>query len=133
MSGLIYFSSATNNTQRFVERLGLPATRIVKNTVATVPYVLIVPSYSDGEGRGAVAKPVIHFLNDPSNRALIRGVIGTGNLNFGIYFAQAGKIIAAKCQVPLLYKFELSGTDVDVARVRQGLDKFWTQQRSIAP
>jgi len=97
------------------------------------PFVLLTPSYSDGEGRGAVAKPVIRFLNDPANRALIRGVIGTGNLNFGEHFALAGKIVAAKCNVPLLYTFELAGTDEDVARVKQGLDTFWTRQRSTAP
>ncbi|MCJ8139317.1 class Ib ribonucleoside-diphosphate reductase assembly flavoprotein NrdI [Falsirhodobacter halotolerans] len=133
MSGLVYYSSGSKNTERFVERLGRPAIRIQGETRVTEPYVLITPSYSDGEGRGAVAKPVIRFLNDPGNRALIRGVIGTGNLNFGEYFAWAGKIVAAKCNVPLLYTFELAGTNEDVARVSQGLDRFWTRQRSTAP
>lgn len=131
--GLVYYSSGSGNTRRFVERLGCPATRITAETRVTEPYVLITPSYSDGEGHGAVAKPVIRFLNDPANRALIRGVIATGNLNFGEHFALAGKIIATKCQVPLLYTFELAGTEEDVARVRQGLETFWTRQRSIGP
>lgn len=133
MAGLVFFSSASRNTQRFVDRLALPATRIAKDTQVTEPYVLITPSYSDGNGHGAVARPVIRFLNDPANRALIRGVIGSGNLNFGEHFALAAKIVAAKCKVPLLYTFELAGTDEDVARVKQGLDRFWTQQRLIAP
>jgi len=38
----------------------------------------------------------------------------------------AGDIIAAKCQVPHLYRFELMGTPEDVQRVNQGLEKFWT-------
>lgn len=130
--GLVYYSSGSGNTRRFVERLGLPALRIERDTKVTEPYVLITPSYSDGEGRGAVAKPVIRFLNDPGNRALIRGVIASGNLNFGEHFALAGKIIAAKCNVPLLYTFELAGTDDDVARVKQGLETFWTRH-STAP
>lgn len=133
MAGLVYYSSGSGNTQRFVDRLGLPATRILGETRVTEPYVLITPSYSDGLGNGAVAKPVIRFLNDPANRCLLRGVIASGNRNFGEYFAHAGKIIAAKCSVPVLYRFELSGTDEDVARVRQGLETFWTRQRSIAP
>ncbi|WP_128253830.1 class Ib ribonucleoside-diphosphate reductase assembly flavoprotein NrdI [Falsirhodobacter deserti] len=133
MAGLVYYSSGSGNTRRFVERLGLPATRIAGEIRVSEPYVLLTPSYSDGEGRGAVAKPVIRFLNDPANRALIRGVIASGNLNFGEHFALAGKIIAAKCNVPLLYTFELAGTDDDLARVKQGLDTFWTRQRSIAP
>ncbi len=130
MGGLVYYSSASGNTARFVTRLGLPALRIpIRSADPTPlpdrPYVLICPTYGDGEGRGAVAKQVIHFLNDPARRALIRGVIGTGNRNFGRFYASAGDVIAAKCQVPLLYRIELAGTETDIARVRDGLDTFW--------
>ena len=38
--------------------------------------------------------------------------------------AAAGRVIAAKCNVPVLYSFELSGTDTDIDRVTAGLDKF---------
>ncbi len=114
-----------------MERLGRPATRILGETRVSEPYVLITPSYSDGEGRGAVAKPVIRFLNE--HKGLIRGVIGSGNRNFGEHYALAAKIVAAKCNVPLLYTFELAGTDEDVVRVNQGLDRFWIRQRSTAP
>ena len=72
-------------------------------------------------------KPVIRFLNNPHNRSLIRGVIAAGNTNFGTGYATAGNIIAAKCAVPFLYRFELLGTDEDVANVRQGLERFWTR------
>ncbi|WP_339109590.1 class Ib ribonucleoside-diphosphate reductase assembly flavoprotein NrdI [Thioclava sp. GXIMD4216] len=133
MTGLAYFSSATGNTHRFITRLGLPAIRIGGTedrsaSLAELPFVLICPSYSDGEGRGAVPKPVIHALNNPEIRKNIRGVIGTGNTNFGIYYGYAGKVIAEKCKIPLLYRFELSGTDLDIARVRDGLEKFWRAQ-----
>lgn len=91
------------------------------------PYVLICPSYADGMGRGAVVKQVIAFLNDSARRALIRGVIAGGNRNFGDHFASAGKVIAAKCNIPLLYRFELAGTETDIAHVRAGLEKFWRE------
>lgn len=91
----------------------------------TEPFVLICPTYADGQGRGAVAKPVIHFLNDARRRALLRGVIGAGNRNFGRQFASAADVIAQKCGVPVLYRFELAGTDFDVIRVRIGLFRFW--------
>lgn len=124
---VVYYSSKSGNTQRFVNRLGVKATRI--STAADLPpapsspYVLICPTYADGEGRGAVPKPVIRFLNDPANRARIVGVIGSGNRNFGATYALAGRIIADKCKVPLLYTFELAGTETDTARVRAGLEK----------
>lgn len=130
---LVYFSTKSGNTQRFVEKLGLPARRIPLNRDepplrVTQPYILITPSYGGGSTQGAVPKPVIHFLNDPHNRGLIRGVIAAGNTNFGTAYGLAGRIIADKCDVPLLYRFELLGTDEDVARVQQGVDAFWKRQ-----
>ncbi|MFN4153865.1 MAG: class Ib ribonucleoside-diphosphate reductase assembly flavoprotein NrdI [Paracoccaceae bacterium] len=130
MAGLVYFSSASGNTARFVAALGLHAARIPIRPAdpmpaPSAPYVLICPTYADGMGRGAVPKQVIAFLNDPARRALIRGVIAGGNRNFGETYALAGRVIAAKCAIPVLYSFELAGTETDVARVRAGLDRFW--------
>ncbi len=126
MAGLAYFSTSSGNTRRFVEALGLPALRIGADLPRIErPYVLICPTYADDQGLYAVPKPVIRFLNDPANRALLRGVIAGGNRNFGRFFARAGDVIAAKCGVPCLYKFELAGTDQDRSRVKDGLDRFW--------
>lgn len=130
MSGLVYFSSRSGNTARFVQALGLPAARVPIAADEAMPcpdrpYVLICPTYADGAGNGAVPKPVIRFLNDPTRRALIRGVIAGGNRNFGATFALAGAVIARKCNVPVLYRFELAGTQTDIARVRDGLQKLW--------
>ncbi|HEY0214061.1 MAG TPA: class Ib ribonucleoside-diphosphate reductase assembly flavoprotein NrdI [Paenirhodobacter sp.] len=130
MGGLVYYSSGSGNTARFVERLGLPALRIPTAPDQPMPepdgpYVLITPTYADGEGRGAVAKPVIRFLNDPDRRALLRGVIASGNRNFGTTYACAGRVISEKCHVPVLYRFELAGTETDISRVQAGLETFW--------
>lgn len=132
MGGLVYFSSRSENTHRFVERLGLPALRLPIDMAEPTPsvdepYVLITPTYGGGGEKGAVPKPVIRFLNDPQNRSLIRGVIAAGNTNFGTAYALAGDIIAAKCAVPFLYRFELIGTAEDIDNVIQGLGRFWTR------
>ncbi|RPE71515.1 protein involved in ribonucleotide reduction [Pacificibacter maritimus] len=135
MSGLIYFSSASGNTARFVSQLAphvaqmqierLPISPKDPMPQAPHPYVLICPTYADGEGRGAVPKQVIRFLNDPNRRAGLRGVIGAGNRNFGATFARAADVIANKCDVPVLYRFELAGTDTDITRISAGLEHFW--------
>lgn len=130
MGGLLFFSSGSGNTARFVAALGLPALRIPLRAADPMPmppwpYVLICPTYADGAGRGAVPKQVIAFLNEPARRAGLRGVIASGNRNFGATFALAGDVIARKCEVPVLYRFELAGTETDIARVRAGLATFW--------
>ena len=94
--------------------------------------MLVTPTYGGGQGRGvekgAVPKQVIRFLNDEKHRSLIRGVISAGNTNFGEHFCVAGDIISRKCTVPHLYRLELFGTPEDVARVSDGLERWWTQQ-----
>src|SRR5262245_10412974 len=89
---LVYFSSVSGNTARFIEKLGLPAVRIPLHASEGMPqidepFVLVTPTYGGGQGRGeekgAVPKQVIRFLNDDRNRELIRGVISAGNTNFG--------------------------------------------------
>ncbi|MBX4335444.1 class Ib ribonucleoside-diphosphate reductase assembly flavoprotein NrdI [Bartonella raoultii] len=130
MGLIVYYSSATGNTEHFVLQLGQRLFKIDKKKPSLLvkePYVLVVPTYADGEGKGAVPKAVIHFLNENENRKLIRGVIGGGNRNFGRYYSLASKIISEKCCIPCLYRFELRGTDEDVIFVKKGLEKFWKQ------
>lgn len=133
---LVYFSSVSENTHRFVQRLGVAATRIplrprLEGQLHVFePYVLVVPTYGGGEPETAVPKQVIQFLNDPVNRELIRGVITAGNTNFGEHYCLAGRVISSKCHVPELYRFELLGTERDVERVREGLTEFWKQQQT---
>ena len=128
---VVYFSSATENTKRFVEKLGLPSQRIPlrrndPELNVDEPYVLICPTYGGGVSvSGGNSRPVpgqvIRFLNDEGNRSLIRGVIAAGNSNFGADYCLAGKVIADKCKVPYLYRFELMGSAEDVAHVRRQL------------
>ncbi|HCC5865930.1 TPA: class Ib ribonucleoside-diphosphate reductase assembly flavoprotein NrdI [Klebsiella aerogenes] len=132
MSLIVYFSSSSENTHRFVQRLALPAVRIPLNERERIqvdkPYILIVPSYGGGGTAGAVPRQAIRFLNDPHNRQLIHGVIAAGNRNFGEAYGRAGEVIAQKCGVPYLYRFELMGTQQDIDNVRKGVSEFWQRQ-----
>lgn len=132
---LIYFSSTSDNTHRFVQKLGLAADRLPLRTaedtlIATEPFVLVTPTYGGGPEGGAVPKQVIKFLNVEGNRNLIRGVIAAGNTNFHDSYAIAGDVIAAKCRTQLLYRVELMGTPEDVESVRTGLEIFWKRTPS---
>lgn len=138
IGALVYFSSASENTARFVAgcRLqdeGINVYRIPLKAAdqplnVREPYVIMVPTYGGGVVKKAVPIQVKRFLNDRANRAWIRGVIASGNTNFGEAYCAAGDIIAAKCHVPYLYRYELMGTPEDTAAVRNGLVRFFTQQ-----
>ena len=128
----MYFSSVSENTHRFVQRLaaGRPDSAARGRIRVDEPYVLMLPTYGGGsatpdiDAGGFVPKQVIAFLNDEHNRALIRGVIAAGNTNFGAEFALRRRRDLAQMRVPYLYRFELMGTHEDVERVREGLGFF---------
>ena len=139
MAAVVYFSSASNNTARFVEHCafegaGIHTARIPLRAADEAlhidePFVLICPTYGGGEAGKAVPVQVKRFLNDPANRQWIRGVIAAGNTNFGTAYAAAGP----KCHVPLMYRFELMGTSADVRAVRKGLIEFFRTQPQDQP
>lgn len=129
---IVYFSSVSENTHKFVLKTGLPSVRIPLKTaeeppIMHAPYVLCVPSYGRPGGAGSIPPQAVKFLNQPQNREHLVGVIGAGNTNFGDLYCVAAEKVAAKCGVPLLFKFELMGTQEDVQKVQEGLEEFWNQ------
>lgn len=125
---IVYFSSVTENTRRLVDKTGLdghriPLRRTEPELLVTEPYILLVPTYGSGDGRMAVPKQVIRFLNNPANRALCRAVVATGNRNFGDAYGLGGKMVAAKLGVPMLGAFELAGFPGDEQRLIQYHDQ----------
>ncbi|MEY4434866.1 MAG: hypothetical protein RIR16_906 [Actinomycetota bacterium] len=131
MYDVVYFSSVSENTKRFVEKLGLTSVRIPLKTeeAASFTYdrdsILVVPTYGSGEEKTTVPKQVIKFLNNPENRKHIKGVIATGNTNFGESYGLAGDIVSAKLGVPLVQRVELLGTPEDVQQVKERLAQLW--------
>lgn len=124
---IVYFSNYSGNTKRFVERLNendairIPIDRGARGITVDRPYVLLVPTYGGGEGRAAIPRQVRAFLNVRENRALLRGVVGFGNTNFGEHFCKAADLISAKTGVPVIAKVEIFGTDDDVNKVKERL------------
>lgn len=136
MFEIVYFSSTSENTKRFVEKLGLKATRIPLMTKDAAEFqiheksVLVVPTYGGGEDKRAVPVQVIKFLNNPANRRLVAGVIAMGNTNFGEAYCIAGDIVSEKLQVPLLNRVEILGTPDDVEKTRERVAALWQSHQS---
>ena len=128
---VVYFSSVTDNTHRFVQKLDLPNVRIPlrlkdEPLIVNEPYVLVCPTYGGGvsltgENSRPVPRQVIRFLNNEHNRSFIRAVVAGGNSNFGADFGKAGEVISAKCKVPYVYRFEMMGNEDDIRICRGGL------------
>lgn len=128
---IVYFSSVTETTKRFVDKLPfesrrLPLRRNDPKVVGDRPYILIVPTYGGRvESPAIIPKQVIKFLNEEENRNNCIGVMASGNANFGESFLLAGKQVAQKLDVPMLFGFELAGTSEDVDKVVRGIPEYY--------
>ena len=118
---IVYYSNRSNNTHRFVEKLGMGGKRIPQSGDFLVDreFVLFVPTYGSGNDGYSIPRPVANFLNVPQNRQLLRGLVGFGNTNFGEHFCKAAYLIADKTGMPILAKVELLGTPEEVTLVRE--------------
>jgi len=133
---IVYFSNYSGNTKRFVEKIdygnisiNIPIDRGSGSSLTVnSPYVLFVPTYGGGEGRAAIPRQVRSFLNVKENRALLRGVVGFGNTNFGEHFCKAADLISAKTGVPVIAKVEIFGTQQDVDKVKERLTLLYGQE-----
>lgn len=104
----IYYASLTGNVRRFIAKTGLDAEEITADTIVDEPFILVTYTIGFGE----VPDIVSTFLR--SNSYYLRGVAVSGNQIWGANYGHAGDIISRSYQVPLLLKFELSGTSADV-------------------
>ncbi|MED4172601.1 class Ib ribonucleoside-diphosphate reductase assembly flavoprotein NrdI [Halalkalibacterium halodurans] len=105
---IIAYFSLTGNVRRFVESTGLPSVNITEVPKIEYPFIIVTPTYGFGE----VPVQVSRFLQENSDH--LRGVAVSGNRNWGESFGKAGERISELYSVPLLVKFELSGTRRDV-------------------
>ncbi|WEK55993.1 MAG: class Ib ribonucleoside-diphosphate reductase assembly flavoprotein NrdI [Candidatus Cohnella colombiensis] len=110
---LIAYDSRTGNVRRFVKKLDLPSIQITPEMTLDQPFILV--TYTTGFGQ--VPDKVMSFLK--ANHSRLKGVVASGNRNWGDGFAKSADRISELYSVPVLGKFELSGTQRDVESLQQ--------------
>lgn len=125
---LVVYASKTHNVHRFVQKLGVRALRLQSGEeVAQEPCLLL--TYTTGFGQ---APPeVLRFVE--RNRPYVVGVAASGNRNWGHNFARAADVLAEQYGLPVVHKFELSGTAHDIHTIQEAVHEISrTQQRGAA-
>ena len=120
---LVVYDSKTGKVKQFVSKLKLPAVRIVDNLIVNEPFVLVTYTIGFGE----VPETTNKFLIN--NHFYLRGVASSGNKVWGLNFAKSADIISAQYNVPIICKFELAGTDRDVEKFLQGVERLVTNSK----
>lgn len=109
--------SLTGNCKRFVDMCEIPEEDVIYlqdiDYDVDFDYILITPTFGFGEVPAAVSK----FLVE--NHMYLKGVVGSGNKNWGERFANASEIISEEYDVPLLMKIELHGSKKDISEFKK--------------
>ncbi|WP_127575150.1 class Ib ribonucleoside-diphosphate reductase assembly flavoprotein NrdI [Paenibacillus barengoltzii] len=121
----IVFDSKTGNVKRFVQKLGMVCDQIKPDLQIDEPFILI--TYTTGFGQ--VPQTTKEFLSHKGQ--LLQGVVSSGNMNWGKLYGHAADLISEQYDVPVLMKFELSGTNKDVARFKQEVDQIVYSNRQM--
>ena len=111
----VYYDSKTGNVQRFIDK--------IKKEKPEWSFVKISGDMEISENGhlvtfttnfGEIPDTTEKFLENENNRKCIKSVSSSGNMNWGTLFGKATDNIEEKYGIPVLMKFELSGTHVQV-------------------
>ena len=111
----VYYDSKTGNVQRFIDK--------IKKERPEWSFVKISSDMEISENGhlvtfttnfGEIPDTTEKFLGNENNRKYIKSVSSSGNMNWGTLFGKAADKIEETYGIPVLMKFELSGTHVQV-------------------
>ena len=111
----IYYDSKTGNVERFIKKMQarrpdwhfikINPTMVIKNKGHFLTFTTKI---------GEIPATTDEFLQNENNSKLLKSVSSSGNRNWGQFFALAADKIHQKYEIPVLMKFELSGTNTEV-------------------
>ena len=111
----VYYDSKTGNVQRFIDKIKKerPEWSFVKisgdmEILENGHLVTFTTNF------GEIPDTTEKFLENENNKKYIKSVSSSGNMNWGTLFGKAADNIEEKYGIPVLMKFELSGTHVQV-------------------
>ena len=111
----VYYDSKTGNVQRFIDKIKKerPEWSFVKisgdmEILENGHLVTFTTNF------GEIPDTTEKFLENDNNRKYIKSVSSSGNMNWGTLFGKAADKIEETYGIPVLMKFELSGTHVQV-------------------
>lgn len=113
---LVVYNSLTGNVRKFAGKLGLPSSSLIEispNLQIYEPFILLTFT----TGMGQVPQTTLDFLK--VNHINLCAVGSSGNRNWGMKFAASADEISKMYGVPIIHKFEMSGTPTDVEIVKE--------------
>ncbi|WP_025729058.1 class Ib ribonucleoside-diphosphate reductase assembly flavoprotein NrdI [Atopobacter phocae] len=119
---LVVYMSLTGQTRKFVQKLPYETLEITLANAFDLevhqPYIIVAPTYD------VEATDILNdFIETGNNQAYLKGVCGSGNLNFNDLYCFTAKDLARDYHVPLLHCFEFQGNEKDVEIVKEKVNE----------
>lgn len=119
---MIIYSSRTGNNKYIVNQLQLPSSELTSSTVVSEEFMLL--TYTDG--LGTIPKVVSDFMIN--NHSLCKGVIASGNMNFGVnLFCASADKINELYGIPIIRKLDLRGNKQDYESIINQYNKIFKE------
>lgn len=119
----IYFDSTTGNVKRFVTKLKEQSPElIIRHVRELLTQEEVQPGHliTHTTGIGRVPKNTKRFME--IHHKSILSIATSGNKNWGVHFGECGEVLSREYNIPLIHKFELSGTKKDIIKLIQYYD-----------
>lgn len=131
---VVYFSSSSGYTKKFVESLPFESIQIpaslkeASSLKMEQEFVLVSPTYGGGslsrKEKTYIPKQVDAFLKANNNHKLLVGTVGSGQANFGhTWYCKAPKDLSIKYNVPYLGGFEVTGLPGEKEKITEAIKK----------
>lgn len=120
---MIIYASRTNNVKSVAKKLvDIDCIDVKEITHATEPYFIF--TYTDRIGEAP--SHVLDFLRN--NKELLRGVVASGNVNFGAAYCLSADKISKEFNVPIIRKLDLRGNSKDIEAIIEQYHKIITSR-----
>lgn len=121
----IVYYSLTGNIKKFLKKTkSNEIIEIKENLIIDDKFILVTSTVGFGE----IPSIVDVFLAKNHKNLVV--VVGSGNRNWGVFFANAAKLISKKYNVINPLNFELQGTDEDVEKFKKIREEIYELYRT---
>ncbi len=109
---LVLYASKTGNIEKFLKKTGINPILKINDGNEPLKEDCILLTYTTGIGE--IPEEISMFVKNHHSK--IKGVIGSGNKNWGLAFCNSAKIINKQYNIPILMTFEMSGNTHDIRK-----------------
>lgn len=118
---LLVYMSISGYVEKFIKKVGMESIELIPSNIEQEideDYIIVIPTYV-----GYINYDIERFVEYKDNLKHLVGFASSGNINFGDLFCINGKELSEQYNKPLIFTFEFDGTESDVIKFKEEVQK----------